>query len=664
MTEFVVTLDFETRSYADLVKVGAWAYSEDETTEVICVCWGVGNEPIQTWCPFIPGHVVPLALFQAVMSGALIEAHNVAFERSIWENIMVPVWGWPKVKPEQWRDLMAVACYYALPPKLDKLAAALKFEGKDPRGGRLISKYSKLHLKTASVDLTPEVAQQYVEYCIRDVQLEQSISDYLGPLPDRELQRFLLSQEINHRGLYLDREGISAAAALVEQRSLSLAQEFKKLTGYTPSQHARVLAWFKENGLPELENLQAETLEELIEEGDIGQGPCRRALELRLEINKASTKKLDAMARQCGRDSRARFQTRYHGAVTGRETGSGFQPLNMNRGIEKWNPDDLVRDIMYGDAAWLDLVYGDAIDAIGKASRHWIMAEAGRRILAGDFVSVEAVVLSCLAGEQWKIDAFASGAKIYELMADKIYSLPPGTVTKETHPLERQDGKTGELAFGYQGALGAWLKFDNSGRHTDDRIIEICRSWREQHPMIVKLWRQLEWAAISAVQSPGREYGYRQIGFKVIDEWLTMVLPNGKRLWYFEPEVREGWPNWHKPKEKNDCKLEICDCEKVPKLGYMSQKSGQWKRVYTYGGKLTENATQATSREILEVAKDRAAVAGYPIILSVYDELVAEVPEGFGSKKEFGEIMRQPAGDWCEDWPINVDVWEGKRYKK
>src|ERR1700676_2136375 len=130
----------------------------------------------------------------------------------------------------------------------------------------------------------------------------------------------------------------------------------------------------------------------------------------------------------------------------------------------------LVRDIMHGDPEWLDAVYGDAMEAVSRASRHWIVAEEGHQIYAGDFVSIEAVILACLAGEQWKIDAFRSGAKIYELMGDKIHGLPPGTVTKATHPKERQDGKTGELAFGYQGALNAWLKFDDSGRHTDERI--------------------------------------------------------------------------------------------------------------------------------------------------------------------------------------------------
>ncbi len=183
-------------------------------------------------------------------------------------------------------------------------------------------------------------------------------------------------------------------------------------------------------------------------------------------------------------------------------------------------PEQLVRDIMHRDAAWLDLVYGDAMDAVAKASRYWITAPEGRKIVAADYSSVEAIILACLAGEQWKVDAFARGEAIYERAAEKIHKLPPGTVTKETHPLERQDGKVCELAFGYQGALGAWLNFDSSERHTDVEIIIFCKAWRAEHPATVAFWRNLESAAIQAVRCPDIAFqaGYNGcIEFEVVD---------------------------------------------------------------------------------------------------------------------------------------------------
>lgn len=660
-----ITLDIESKSYAVLDKqksVGSWAYWEDITSAPICVCWGIDNEPLGEWIPEHGG--IPDDLRHA-LKHELVEAHNVAFEYSAFANSLVPKHGWLMPPDHHWRDTMAVAAYYALPMGLDKLANALGFQGKDPEGARLMTKYSKLYLKTAKTEIPPEDLRKFIDYCRRDVEIEQSISDYLGDLPERELPIFLLDFEINRRGIFLDLEGIEAATAVVDQRSEDLEIEFRDLTGLKPTQRDKCMGWFKDNGL-ELENMQAEYLEEIIEEGELPSGPCRRALEIRLEINKASTKKLDAMARQRGKDGRARFQTRYHGALTGRTTGTGFQPLNLNRGFpDGVEPERLVGDIMYRDARWLDVVYGDAMDAVAKASRHWIRAEPGNKIIAGDFVSIEAVVLACLAGEQWKIDAFANGVKIYEHMADKIYNLPPGTVTKKTHPQERQDGKTGELAFGYQGALGAWVKFDRSGRHSDERIIEICRAWRAEHPAIVSFWRGLEDAAIEAVRHPERqESSYRSIGFEMQDEWLSMILPNDKRIWYFKPQLRVAMPRWHQPAVKDDCAAGTCRCKPRPQLTYMSQKEGQWKRVSTYGGKLAENATQATAREILKPAERRAKAAGYHVILGVYDEIISEVPKDFGSTEEFTAIMMDSPGLWAKDWPISVDTWAGPRYKK
>lgn len=660
----MITFDFETKSYADLMKVGAWAYSLDPTTDVICACWGQGYNEIQEWWPGkYDTDEMPHDLAHMILrEKRTVEAHNVSFERAIWANVMVPKYGWVLPDDEQWSDTMAVACYYAMPAGLDKLLNALGYEGKDPDGGRLITKYSKLHLKTAKTEIPDEDFNKFVDYCVHDVKGEQSASDHLGGLPDRELPVFALDQKINLRGLHLDIEGIKAAIKVVEERSLTLTQEFRDLTGLNPAQIDKVKDWFGEHQL-HLDNMQADYLEELLEEGEIPSGDARRALEIRLAVNKASTKKLDAMVRQCANGQRARFQTRYHGAGTGRWTGKGFQPLNLKRNDEDVDPEQLVRDIQYGDAEYLDMIYGDAMDAIAKASRHWIMAAPGHRILSGDWISIEAVILACLAGEQWKTDAFKDGVKIYEFMADKIYGLVAGTVSKATHPTERQDGKTGELAFGYQGALGAWLKFDNSGRHSDERILEICRAWRAEHPATTTFWRELEAAAIAATRDE-EVHWVGQIGFEIVDEWLSMILPSGKRIWYFKPEIRMKQPNWCVPETKEKCMDGTCGHDPVPVLSYMATKTGQWKRVDTYGGKLTENACQATSREILVPAMLRAEEAGYPIVMSVYDEIVCEVPDDHGSLKEFLEIMKGPLPDWCADWPIGVDGWEGQRYKK
>ncbi len=682
----MISIDFETRSFADLAQVGSWVYSEHHSTDVIVLCYAIDNQPIRYWLPKHLRHLIPdypknrtiasagdmpADLYVVILEGHHVEAHNVAFEYGIWANIMVARYGWIKILNHQWRDSMAAACYYALPAKLDKLARALGFQGKDPEGERLISKYCKLYLKTAKQEIPVDDLRKFIAYCRKDVEVEQAVSDYLGDLPDREQKCYTADLIMNARGLFLDAEGIANASAIVDQRAEELTKEFNKLTGLNPTQGAKLLVWFAGQGW-QLENLQAGYLQDLLDDGEMPQCDARRALEIRLKINKASTKKLDAMARQRGQDGRARFQGRYHGAMSGRPTGAGFQPLNLNRGYDSdtgISPDQLVRDISYRNGRYLDAIYGDATDAVAKASRHWIMAEPGNKIMSGDYVSIEAVILACLAGEEWKIEAFRNKVKLYELMGDKIHGLPPGTVTKATHPAERQDGKTGELAFGYQGALGAWLKFDDSGRHSDERILEINKAWRAEHPATQKMWYGLEAAAIEAVtKGHGYVTGYRQIGFEMVDEWLSMILPDGKRLWYRDAQLRVGMPPWHQPKIKEDCASGDCSCRPREYISYLAMKAGQWIRVSTYGGKLTENAAQGTSRQILEPAKQR--VAKYmpgglsSIILAVYDEIVTEIPENFGSEERFREILEEPAGDWCKGWPIRAETWVGSRYRK
>jgi len=723
----LLTLDFETKSYADLPQVGAWKYSQDPTTEIICLAYGIGEEEIQTWWPGkeLTGPQVwpkrdidyeaygrmPYDFYCAIASGCEVEAYNVSFEYSIYTNILIPQFGWAEIEDEQWRDLMAVAAYYAMPSKLEKLLRAMGLPGKNPEGGRLISKYSKLHLKTAKREIPPDDFQKFVEYCIDDVKGEQVASDLLGDLPPEELLVFQLDQEINKRGIPLDRKTIEDAIVIVDKRAEELAAEFRKMTGLNPTQNDKVKAWLESHGCV-MENLQGKYIDKVLKESEEDDGEpddglsteeldkalkkkaavrltpeTRRALELRRKFNKASTKKLRAMLRQRDGSGRAYFQTKYHGAGTGRWTGTGFQPLNLSKGFEDVPPERLVADMSHRDPAWLDVMYGDAMDAVGKASRHHIKAEKGSRFIAGDFVSIEAVLLACNAREEWKIEAFRRKDPIYELMGCKIHKLGPEAEAlarkdkkafKHKFGPERFDGKTGELAFGYQGALGAWRKFDDSEKHTDERVIEICKGWREEHPAIVSWWRDLESAAVEAVAYPGRVTEVLGFRFEVIDAWLAMWLPNGKRIWYFDPQLRMEMPKWHDPEQYEDCAAGTCDCKPRRVLTYMAQKEGQWKRVQTYGGKLAENATQAASREILIPAMLRLRKYGYPVMLSVYDEIVCEMPYGKGSAKEMEEIMTDRPGDWGDllpagsrynmkwalDFPVRADCWEGERYKK
>ena len=666
-------LDFETKSYAELggpKGVGAWCYSDHWSTEVICLCWAIDDGGVEEWwLGKNETDDIPQSLVDSIERGDDFEALNYAFEYSIWHNTMVKRFGWPPVHISKWQDVAAVAAYLSMPVALEKLAGALEMGGKDPEGGRLITKYSKLNLKTAKKIIPPEDFRKFVNYCVKDVLLEREISNWLGPLPPTEQEIFEMDKVINLRGLPLDIEGIKVATEIVKVKSAKLNKEFKERTGVGPRQHAAVKKWMADNGLV-LENMQKKYMAKVMRKlGSFMPRHLKEVIEIRSQVYKASADKLGAMARQRGSDGRAHFQCKYHGAGTGRWTGTGFQPLNLSRGYDDIPPEKLVSDVMRGSASHLDRTYGNAVEAIGKASRHWIQAKKGYHLLAGDYSSIEAVGLACLAGEEWKIKLFRGGVDIYCRTADKIYKLPAGTCTKKTHPQERQDGKVCELAFGYQGAVGAWRNFDDSERHSDEAVNTFKKDWREAHPAIVGFWDLLEKASIGAMRAGSGVFKAGPIGFEVVDAWLTMILPNGKRLWYFDAALRMMMPAWHVTNpEYDDFKLECfekrCRCEPRMTVTYRSMKKGRFQRVPTYGGKLAENATQAVSREILVPAMLRVEAAGYPILMNVYDEILCEVPDGHGSVEEFEALMSDAKGTFYEDWPIGVEAWEGQRYKK
>ena len=655
-----ITLDFETRSGVDLTKSNPWTYAEDLSTGVICAAWKHSEDKqCGTWTYLDDSALYPL-VYWVRHTDLPIFAFNAAFEIAIWENIMVPRHGWPPIARDRWRDTQALANYLALPPSLDALCKAVGLPGKDPEGKRLISKYSKLHLKTAKHDIPPEDLRAFVEYCVRDVEQEEAVDERMGELPDSEQSLFLEDLEINLRGLALDVPGLTSAHEVVKARRAELANAFRAATGLSPTQRGKFQEWLREADV-EVDNMQSAYLTQYLEDENVCPD-IEEAMRLYAAYNKASVSKLDAMLRNVDSTGRARFQTRYHGANTGRNTGAGIQPLNLPRTYEDYEPDMVVRDIDMRDPEYLDVVYGDAVDCVSKALRHYIVAAPGHRFVVADFVSIEAVILAVLADETWKVEAFHNREPIYERTADIVFGLPPGTVTKYTHPSERHVGKICELASGYQGSVGAWRKFDTSDRFTDEEVRGIVKKWRLGHPAIVCLWSDLDATAKHVV----RHGGAMRVGELVLGmagSFMYMEAPNGKRIWYAQPELALAMPAWHNTKEEEDCAAGVCSCKPSMQVRYMSWKAGQWRPTFTYGGKLTENACQFVSRELLRVAQTRVMRAGYPVVLTVYDEMVAECPDGFGSVEDMVRLMEMPVS-WAEDWPYRADGWEGTRYKK
>jgi len=589
----------------------------------------------------------------------IVEAHNAEFERAMWYHIMHLRCGFYEIPISKWRCSAAKAASYSLPRSLEGAGQALGLDiTKDAEGHRLMLKMCKPRKprkaeREADPDWEsklywhekPEEMERLFEYCLRDVESEYAISEALKDLPDDEQETWEMDQEINTRGVQIDTETVEAAIELIGTYSDKILEEMKSLTCGTvgsPKQVKKTLDFLATKGLV-LEDLKKATVSEALSREDLNP-TAKRILELRQTLSKASTAKFEAMLKRANSDGRARSLFMYHGASTGRWAGKGIQPQNLPRGSfsDTELAIQLIRD---RDLEGIKFFYGDPMDAMSTCVRPMLTAKPGHTLVCADFSSIEGRVLAWLAGEEHILQDYRDGKDPYKVAAAGILGVAYEDVTKE----ERQTpGKVGELACGYQGGPGAARQFGATGSDEDieDSIIH---PWRDNRPMTVKLWKELEKAAIAAV-STGRVIEYRGIKFGVSDGFLFMRLPSGRLLAYRSPEVKMAPTPWGKP---------------APKLGFMGVNSltYKWQRQTTYGGKLAENLTQAVARDLLVLAMKNAEAAGYPTVMHVHDEAIAEIPEGKGSLEEYCNLL-EVSPPWLAGCPIEADGWIGRRYRK
>lgn len=343
--------------------------------------------------------------------------------------------------------------------------------------------------------------------------------------------------------------------------------------------------------------------------------------------------------------------------------------------------EDAIEVVRSGELSTLELFFGEALATIGGCLRGMFVAGPGKELISSDWTSIEAVVLACLAGEQWRIDLFREKGKIYEKSGALVYGIPYEDVLEYarvngSHHEARQVGKVAELALGYGGWINAWRNFDADSNITDEEIKDIILKWRDASPAIVEYWGGqsrrsrggliwerygVEGAFIEATLNPETPFQFRGCTFTSYQQFgritTVITLPSGRTITYNNVQLlrSERWNN----------EYDICYDRWIGSRG--------WGTDYTHGGKLTENIVQAISNDILRAAKmecerpDRGQV--YPVVLHVYDELVCEVDEGAGSVEELEAIMgRQLPWAYTQDgqpWPIRAEGgWRGKRYRK
>lgn len=711
--------------------VGSSVYTEHETAEVLSMSYDLADGlGVRRWRP---GQPDPVDLFAHLADGRPIEAHNAMFERLVWENVCVRKYGFPPLNPYLLRCSMATARTNNYPGALDALGDVLGVETrKDKDGKRLLDKFSKPRNPTKKDSRTrirptddPDDAERLYRYNDTDVIAEQQCAAAMEPMTEAELQFWLIDQEINHRGLGIDRAGVRDCIAVLGEAIVQYGRECEQITGgIQPGQLQEIRGWLSAQGVS-MPDMQADTVEMKLRYPDLPP-QARRVLEIRSRIGSASVKKLYAMEYQASADNRLRNLIVHHGARTGRPTGEGPQPLNLPKSgpklvtcgacqrphrsdadacpwcyvpcppIERkgrWSPDMVphVLEIMSARSLGLvEMFFGDALLAIQGCVRGLFEAREGYELIASDYSAIEAVVAAMISGEQWRIDTLRAKTDIYLASASKITGTPletylayPDQHGGENHPDRQNIGKVAELALGYGGWIGAWRAFDPDevNKH-DDQIRSIILAWRDASPQIVAHWGGqrykdpnsgwrvdelygIEGAVIRAIQNPGT--------YQIPNPPSTgLVAPFPVEIGFYVQDdmLRMVLPSGRQIKYAEP-RLEPSD--KRPgtlAISYMTWNTNPkygpmgWVRMSTWGSRIYENADQAIAHDILRYAIVNLRAAGYPTVLHVYDEIVGEVPQGLGSVEQFEAIMAS-LPPWAQGWPVRASGgWRGKRYRK
>lgn len=668
-----LSIDYETRSEADLKLIGTYEYAFHPTTDVWVMAWAFDDDEPELWRPSWTGlHDGRLndELVEFIVKGGELRAWNANFERLISNAVMRQRYGFPRAPLPQWFDTAADAAALALPRRLEHAAVALGLpQQKDDAGRRLMLQMTKPRKPTKNDPRVwwdePEKQVRLGEYCAQDVRVERAVYQRVRLLPESERELYLLDQAVNDRGVLIDVPLVEAAQRIVVR---GVAEANAELNDLSCGEIARVTnvadmgAWVRAAGV-DVENLRKDTVRDLLAGGEDLPGDVQRVLELRQQAGKSSTAKLTSMLSHASRfDDRARGSLLYHAAGTGRWAGKGIQPQNFTRpdeaivGKNGANIDELIELIEADEYEELIRRHPPLL-IIAALLRSMLIATDGHDLCGGDFSNIEARLVAWFAGQENLVELFATGGKVYETMGAFIFGVTLDEVLAEGKgSYKRQVGKNTILGCGF--GMGGPTFCRQALRQTGIVIPEevgqsAVTGYRTLYSRVPDAWYDVERAAKKAIQNPGKSYRCLRDGnvlFTVRGQFLWCRLPSGRLLAYAKPDIRPRLTPWGEMKDS---------------IAYMGVHpiTKQWKRQGAYGGMLFENIVQATARDLMAGAMLRVEKAGYPVVLTVHDEVVAEPREDFGSTEEYVSLMRE-VPEWARGLPVAVDGWRGKRYTK
>lgn len=645
-----LSCDIETFSDVDLIRCGVYKYADSPNFEMLLFAYAVDDGDVHI-IDIAGGEELPEKIIQAIKSDTVVKtAYNAQFERVCLSRYLKLPDG-EYLNPQSWYCTAVQAAELALPLSLADVGSVLGLERQKMTEGKELIKYFCVPCKPTKSngnctrnrpchDINKW--ETFKKYCMRDVDVERQIADKLKmyPISDEEHRLYVLDQIINDRGVLVDSELAEQAVKLNSIQTAVAVEQAYMITGLeNPNSVTQLKQWLKEKGV-EIESLSKKSVKSLADETD---GDVSEMLKLRLLMAKTSVKKYEAVIRSVCSDNRVHGMMRFCGANrTGRWSGNILQPQNLP---QNHLPDlTLARDIVKdGDFEMLDMMFGNVPNVLSELIRTVLIPKPNHRFIVADFSAIEARVLAWIAGEQWRIDTFKNGGDIYCASASKMFKVPV-----EKHGVNgelRQKGKISELACGYGGSVGALKNMGAVEMGVQENELQgLINDWRNANPHIVRFWYEVGNAAMKAIKEK-TTVPLGKLVFAYERGILFIRLPSGRRLSYIKPRIgtnRFGG-------------------DSITYMGINSAK--KWDRLETFGGKLTENIVQGTARDLLANALINAANAGYDTVFRVHDEIICEVPNGYGSVDELCKLMCIKP-EWADGLPLNADGFECEYYKK
>lgn len=638
-------LDCETFSSVDIGKSGAFRYMEAPDFEIMLIAYAWDKGPVQM-IDLMTGEgkdSLPEILAALQDPDVVKIAHNSAFEREAFRK----QFGMYQ-NPEEWEDTMILAAYNGLPLSLDAAGAALNLTNQKIKEGTLLINYFCKNCRPTISNKgrtrnypehAPDKWNRFKEYCVRDVEVCQSIYYRLNNYKATDFERkvWALDARINERGVMVDMELVRSAIAVDEAFRAEHLTELKQLTGLSnPNSVMQLKEWLVAYGV-EIETLNKATVGDLLK--TVTDPTVRRVLELRQLLGKTSTKKYESMLNAAGHDERIRGLFQYYGARTGRWAGRLCQLQNLPQN----HLDNIgeVREIVRAkDLEMLELLFDSVPDTLSQLIRTALIAKPGHTFLVCDYSAIEARVIAWLAGERWRMDVFANGGDIYCASASKMFGVPVEKHGVNSHL--RQKGKVAELGLGFAGGVGALKAFgaERLGL-SEEEMQDIVTQWRLASPAVVKLWRDTGNAARNALENPGKTFTLPcGIKYHKDKDALRCKLLSGRVLSYWNARLEDG--------------RIVFDGQ--------NQVTRQWEKVETFQGKLVENSVQATARDCLAVAMVRLEEAGYHTVASIHDEVVVEAPAD-SRWEDVAEIMGRPI-EWAQGLLLTAEGYSTPFYLK